>query len=148
MIVWPKHIQVIYGINHLNILNPSIKLSNASSLVGSINKLSLIIENEERLGKKKTNIFKRKNSKYLFLNNLNEMHQFRKEILKASDWSTRTGNKSKEKILNGYAKPYIKSNIFELNREIGFENKSIRNSSKVILSLINPALQTVALFKP
>ena len=64
--------------NHSNILNPSIKLFNASSLVGSINKLSLITENEERLGKKNTNIFKRKNLKHLFLNNfnLNEMNQF------------------------------------------------------------------------
>ena len=134
--------------NHSNILNPSIKLSNVSSLVGSINKLSLITENEERLGKKNTNIFKRKNLKHLFLNNLNEMNQFTKEILKTSDWSTRTGNKSEGKILNGYAKPYTKPNIFELNREMGYGNKSIRSRSKVIPSLINPALQTVAFFKP
>ena len=133
--------------NHSNILNPSIKLSNASSLVGSINKLSLISENEERLGKKNTNLFKRKNLKHLLLNNFNEMNQFTKEILKTSDWSSRIGNKSERKILNGYAKPYMKPNIFELNREIGYGNKSIRSRSKVIPTLINPALQTVAFFK-
>lgn len=133
--------------NYSNILNPSIKLSNASSLVTSINKLSLISENEERLGKKNTNLFKRKNLKHLFLNNLNEMNQFTKEILKTGDWSTRTVNKSEGKAIHGYAKPYTKPNIFELNREIGYGNKSIRSRSKVIPTLINPALQTVAFFK-
>ena len=52
--------------NHSNILNPSIKLFNASFLVGSINKLSLITENEERLGKKNTNIFKKNIWNYCF----------------------------------------------------------------------------------
>ena len=134
--------------NHSNILNPSIKLSNVSSLVGSINKLSLISENEEKSGKKNINLFKRKNLKHLLLNNFNEMNQFTKEILKTSDWSSRIGNKSERKILNGYAKPFAKPNIFELNREIGYGNKSIRSRSKVIPSIINPALQTVAFFKP
>ena len=133
--------------NHSNILNPSIKLSNASSLVGSINKLSLISENEERLAKKNTNLFKRKNLKRFFLNNFNEMNQFTKEILKTSDWSTRTANKSEGKYINGYAKPYTKPNIFELNREMGYGNRSIRSRSKAIPNLINPALQTVAFFK-
>ena len=133
--------------NHSNILNPSIKLSNVSSLVGSINQLSLITENEERLGKKNTNIFKRKNLKHLFLNNLNEMNQFTKEILKTGDWSARTINNSEGKSMHGYAKPYTKPNIFELNREIGYGNKSRRSRSKVIPTLINPALQTVAFFK-
>jgi hypothetical protein len=133
--------------NHSNILNPSIKLSNVSSLVGSINKLSLITENEERIGKKNTNLFKGKNLKHLFLNNLNEMNQFTKEILKTSDWSTRIGNKSEGKTIQGYAKPYTKPNIFQINREIGYGNKSIRSRSKVIPTLINPALQTVAFFK-
>ena len=143
---------VAIGMNQSNTLNPSIKLSNISSLVGSLDKLSLITERQERLAKKNANLFKnqkKNNLKTLLINNkYNEMDKFTKEILKSRDISNRGGFKSQDKNNNFYSSrnPEKPSNL-QLTRELGYRNRSIRNRSKITPSLDNPAIRTVAFFK-
>ena len=136
--------------NQSNILNPSIKLSNISSLIGSLDKLNLINEGEEKFAKNNNNLFKnnkKKALKGLFLNKFNEMDEFTKEILKTGDWSNRGGNKSQGKSMYMYKKNPEKPSILEITRELGYKVKPIRNRSKIASSFINPAMKTVAFFK-
>ena len=134
--------------NQSNQLNPSIKLSNISSLIGSLDKLTLISEREERLAKRNKNIFKRRKMKNLILDKYNEINQFTKEILKTNDWSNRLASKSEGKNMFIHGKRHEKPTNQELTREMGYiTNKSIRSRSKVGPTLIDPALQTVAFFK-
>ena len=137
--------------NHSNVLNPSIKLSNISSLIGSLDKLNLINERAEKFGKNNNNIFKinkKRNLKGLFLNKFNEMDAFTKEILKTGDWSNRGGYKSQDKSTNIYKRNPEKPSILELTRELGYKAKPIRNRNKNVSSFINNrAMRTVAFFK-
>ena len=138
------------GINKSNILNPSIRLSNISSLIGTMDKLNLISEREERLAKKNSNLFKnlKMQKKRLFLDKYNEINEFTKEIMKTWDWTNRKFNKSQSKIMTFQGKSPEKPSILQLGRELGYKNRSIRNRSKVIIpTIINPALRTAEFFK-
>ena len=139
------------NINHSNILNPSIRLSNISSLIGSLEKLNLITEREERYGKKYYNLFKhdKKNRlRALLLNKkYKEMDEFTKEIIRAGDLSNRGGYKSQGKSTILHTKNPEKPSILEITRELGYKNKPYRNRSKINSSQVNPVLRTVAFFK-
>ena len=139
------------NINHSNILNPSIRLSNISSLIGSLEKLNLITEREERYGKKYYNLFKhdKKNKLRALLlnNNYKEMDEFTKDIIKTGDISNRGGYKSQGKSTILHTKNPEKPSILEITRELGYKNKPYRNRSKINSSLVNPVLKTVAFFK-
>ena len=138
------------GMNQSNLLNPSIKLSNISSLIGSLDRLNLITEREEKLGKNNSNIFREQHKnklKNLFLNKYTEMDEFTKEILKTGELSNREGYKSQGKNMYMSRKNPEKPSMLELTREIGYKNKPYRNRSKMNSSSINPILSTVAFFK-
>ena len=142
---------VTNGMNKSNILNPSIRLGNISSLVGSMDRLNLITEREEKFGKPNNNLFKigKKNKiKALFLNTkYKEMDEFTKEILKSKDPSNRGEFKSHGKSTFIPSKNPEKPSILEITRELGYNKRPIRNRSKITSSLANPALQTVDFFK-
>ena len=133
-----------------NLLNPSIRLSNISSLIGSMDKLTLITEREERNTKKiANNIFKRqrlKNMRKLFMNDYNEMDDFTKQILK-TDFTSRAMNVSEGKYKHSHGRNPEKPSILELTREIGYKNRPYRNRSKITPSFVNPVMKTVAFFK-
>ena len=137
------------GINKSNILNPSIRLSNISSLVGTMDKLNLISEREERFAKKNRNLFKnlkKHKVRGLLLNQFDEIDKFTKDILKTGDWSNRKFNKSQGMRIQG--KTPEKPSILELRRELGNKNNSIRNRRKVVIpSINNPSMRTVEFFK-
>ena len=138
------------GMNQSNFLNPSIKLSNISSLIGSLDRLNLITEGEEKLGKKNNNIFRAQHKnklKSIFLNIYTEMDVFTKEILKTGELSNREAYKSQGKNMYMSKKNPEKPSMLELTREIGYKNKPYRNRSKMNSSSINPVLSTVAFFK-
>jgi hypothetical protein len=139
-----------HHMNQSNLLNPSIKLSNISSLVGSLDKLTLITEREEKNAKINKNLFKKKKLKKikkLFMNNYNEMNEFTKQILKKGDFSSRLMNVSQGKYKHPHGRNPEKPSVLELTREIGYKNKPFRNRSKITPSFMNPAMKTVEFFK-
>ena len=139
-----------HNMNQSSLLNPSIKLSNISSLVGSMDKLNLITEKEERFAKKNNNIFKNnkaKKIKKLMLNNFNEMDEFTKQILKTGDFTSRDANLSLGKNMHFHGKNPEKPSLLELTREIGYKSRPFRNRSRVNPTPVNPAMKTVAFFK-
>ena len=139
-----------HHMNQSSLLNPSIKLANISSLVGSLDKLTLITEREEKKAKISQDLFKKqklKNIKKLFMNNFNEMNEFTKQIIKTGDFSSRLMNVSQGKYKHTHGRNPEKPSVLELTREIGYKNKPFRNRSKITPSFMNPAMKTVAFFK-
>ena len=78
-------------------LIPNLKLSGGgSSLMGSMEKLNLISEREEKLAKKTENLFKKNNSKFsstsgFILPKFEEINKFTSEILTSTNWMQKNG---------------------------------------------------------
>ena len=113
-------------------LSPELKLSGTGvSLKGSVDKLNLITERQEKLAKKVKNIFKKhffNSTKDKFiLPKLEEINKFSSEILTSSDWMTKRGvNNTLGKPLRNPGKPGIQ----EIMRETGFNGKIFRERIK------------------
>ena len=133
-------------------ISPKLKLSIGNgSLLGSIEKLSLITERQERLAKKAENIFKNNLSNYssakeIVLPKLEEINKFTSEILTSKNWAKRSG------INNNFGSPFRnpgKPGFKEISREMGIRGKILRNrmKKKIEKQDINPALITVDFFK-
>ena len=113
-------------------LSPELKLSGIGvSLKGSMDKLNLITERQEKLAKKVKNIFKKHffnstRDKFI-LPKLEEINKFSSEILTSSDWMTKRGvNNTLGKPLRNPGKPGIQ----EIMRETGFNGKIFRERIK------------------
>ena len=113
-------------------LSPELKLSGIGvSLKGSMDKLNLITERQEKLAKKVKNIFKKhffnSNTDKFTLPKLEEINKFSSEILTSSDWMTKRGvNNTLGKPLRNPGKPGIQ----EIMRETGFNGKIFRERIK------------------
>ena len=110
-------------------LSPELKLSGTGiSLKGSMDKLNLISERQERLAKKSQNIFKKKIFNYtsnkFTLPKLEEINKFSSEILTSSNWMTKRG------VNNTIGKPFRmpeKPGFQEIKREMGINGKIFRD---------------------
>jgi len=116
-------------------LIPNLKLSGGgSSLMGSMEKLNLISERQEKLAKKSENLFKKNSSKYsstsgLILPKFEEINKFTSEILTSTNWMQKNGVK------NTIGAPFRnpeKPGLKEISREMGVKGKSLRNRTKNI----------------
>ena len=113
-------------------LSPELKLSGTGvSLKGSMDKLNLITERQEKLAKKVKNIFKKhffnSTTDKFILPKLEEINKFSSEILTSSDWMTKRGvNNTLGKPLRNPGKPGIQ----EIMRETGYNGKIFRERHK------------------
>ena len=114
---------------------PNLKLSRGgSSLMGSMEKLNLISEREEKLAKKTENLFKKNSSKFsstsgFILPKFEEINKFTSEILTSTNWMQKNGVK------NTIGAPFRnpeKPGLKEITREMGVKGKSLRNRAKNI----------------
>ena len=114
-------------------LSPQLKLSfGIGTLLGSMEKLNLITERQERFGKKSENIFKKTISNYasakqIYLPKLEEINKFTSEILTSSNWMKKNG------INNTIGSPFRnprKPGYKEIRREMGIRGKILRNRMK------------------
>jgi hypothetical protein len=114
---------------------PNLKLSGGgSSLMGSMEKLNLISEREEKLAKKTENLFKKNSSNFsstsrLILPKFEEINKFTSEILTSTNWMQKNGVK------NTIGAPFRnpeKPGLKEITREMGVKGKSLRNRTKNI----------------
>ena len=119
--------------------------------MGSMEKLNLITERQERLTKKTENIFKKNfpnyaSAKEIVLPKLEEMNKFASEILTSNNWMKKGG------INNTIGSPFRnpgKPGFKEINREMGIKGKILRSRLKSNLQKkdLNPALETLDFFK-
>ena len=129
-------------------LNPLIKLNGGTSLMGSIDKLSLITEREEKLARKTRNLFK-KNQHFATRTNsqepkpLEEINKFTSQILN-KNWSNINDiiNSAQRTITNTINNRHI-ANLFKS----GIKNQDFRSRVKGINQLSSPALDAVHFFK-
>lgn len=134
-------------------LSPRLKLKGmGTSLMGSLERLSLITERQERLAKKTENIFRRNlsnftNEKKYVLPKLDEIDKFTSSILKSKNWMEKNG------VNNSYGSPFRnpeKPGIKEISREMGVRGKILRSRMKSNASqeqMIFPALEAFDFFK-
>ena len=120
-------------------LSPELKLSGtALSLKGSMDKLNLISERQERFAKKTRNIFKKKMFNYtsdkFTLPKLEEINKFSSEILTSRDWMTKRG------VSNVLGKPFRmpeKPGFQEIIREMGINGKISRDRNNNFIRMQN-----------
>ena len=113
-------------------LNPKLKLTGGGSLMGSMERLNLITERQERLAKKTENLFKKNSTNYasakeIVLPKLEEINKFTSEILTTTNWMQKNG------INNAMGTPFRnpeKPGIKEISREMGMKGKNLRNRVK------------------
>ena len=134
-------------------LGPKLKLKDiGSSLMGSLERLSLITERQERLAKKTENIFKRSLSNFASekkykLPKFDDIDKFTSTILKSKNWMEKNG------VNNSYGSPFRspeKPGIKEISREMGIRGKILRSRMKSYASqeqMIFPALEAMDFFK-
>ena len=121
------------------------------SLLGSMEKLNLITERQERLAKKTENIFKKNSSNYssakeIVLPKLEEINKFTSEILTSNNWMKKSG------INNTIGSPFRnpeKPGFKQMSREMGLKGKNLRNRLKNNFQKkdLNPALEALDFFK-
>ena len=134
-------------------LSPRLKLKGlGSSLMGSLERLSLITERQERLAKKTENIFKRNLSNFAsekkyILPKFDDIDKFTSYILKSKNWMEKNG------VNNSYGSPFRnpeKPGIKEISREMGVRGKILRSRMKSTASqeqMLFPALEAMDFFK-
>ena len=120
-------------------LSPELKLSGIGvSLKGSMEKLSLISERQEKLAKKYKNIFKKKfftsTSDKFTLPKLEEINKFSSEILTSSNWNEKKGvNNTFGKPLRYPEKPKYK----EIIKDMDINGRIFRNRNKNMIKVHN-----------
>ena len=113
-------------------LSPELKLSGIGvSLKGTMDKLNLITERQEKLAKKVKNIFKKhffnSTTNKFILPKLEEINKFSSELLTSSEWMTKKGvNNTLGKPIRNPGKPGIQ----EIMRETGFNGKIFRERNR------------------
>jgi len=133
-------------------LNPKLKLTGGgSSLMGSMEKLNLISERQEKLAKKTENLFKKNSTNYasakeIVLPKLEEINKFTSEILTTTNWMEKNG------INNTIGTPFRnpeKPGFKEIRREMGMKGKNLRNRVKNVSQeqIGTQELETVDFFK-
>ena len=135
-------------------LNPKMKVAGNTSLLGSMEKLNLISERQEKLAKKSENLFKKNisnfsnysSAKEIVLPKLEEINKFTSEILTSDNWMTKNG------INNTIGAPFRnpgKPGYRQISMEMGIRGKilrnRIRNASQV--QVVPPALEAFEFFK-
>ena len=115
-------------------LSPELKLSGTGiSLKGSMDKLNLISERQEKLTKKSQNLFKKKffnfTSNKFSLPKLEEINKFSSEILTSSNWMSKKGVNNR---IGNPSRLPEKPGFQEIMREIGINGKSFRDRNKNI----------------
>jgi len=133
--------------------SPRLKLKGiGSSLMGSLERLSLITERQERLARKTENIFKRNLSNFAsekkyILPKFDDIDKFTSTILNSKNWMEKNG------VNNSYGSPFRspeKPGIKEISREMGIRGKILRSRMKSNASqeqMIFPALEAMDFFK-
>ena len=102
--------------------------------MGSMEKLNLISERQEKLAKKSENLFKKNSSKSsstsgFILPKFEEINKFTSEILTSTNWMQKNGVKNTIGVpFRNPEKPGLK----EISREMGVKGKSLRNRTKNI----------------
>ena len=120
-------------------LSPELKLSGIGvSLKGSMEKLSLISERQEKLAKKYKNIFKKKfftsTSDKFTLPKLEEINKFSSEILTSSNWNEKKG------VNNTFGKPFRypeKPKYKEIIKDLDINGRIFRNRNKNMIKVHN-----------
>ena len=120
-------------------LSPELKLSGIGvSLKGSMEKLSLISERQEKLAKKYKNIFKKKfftsTSDKFTLPKLEEINKFSSEILTSSNWNEKKG------VNNTFGKPFRypeKPKYKEIIKDMDINGRIFRNRNKNMIKVHN-----------
>ena len=131
-----------------NSFNPFIQLSmGSSSLIGSLDKLNLVSNEEEKNHKKRKNIFRetKKNllrkEKQIFLDDINN---FTKNLM--TNKKVEIKGDEKMKTISGIRGPE-KPNMREIIQEIGLKGKIMRNRSKILAPIKSNFLDTENFFK-
>ena len=131
-----------------NTFNPFIQLSmGSSSLIGSLDKLNLVPNEEEKNLKKRRNIFResKKNllrkEKQIFLD---EVNNFTKNLM--TNKKVKLPGDEKMKTISGIRNPE-KPNMREIIQEIGLKGKIMRNRSKILAPIKSNFLDTENFFK-
>ena len=136
-------------INHRNnnSVNPFIQLTmGSSSLIGSLEKLNLISNEEEKNHKNRKNIFRKgknnlkKERKYI----LDDINMFTKNLMKNKKVEIKGDEKLN--IISGIRNPG-KPNIKEIIQEIGLKGKIRRNRSKLLIPIKSSYIDTENFFK-
>ena len=120
-------------------LSPELKLSGIGvSLKGSMEKLSLISERQEKLAKKYKNIFKKKfftsTSDKFTLPKLEEINKFSSEILTSSNWNEKKG------VNNTFGKPFRypeKPKYKEIIKDMDINGRIFRSRNKNMIKVHN-----------
>ena len=120
-------------------LSPELKLSGIGvSLKGSMEKLSLISERQEKLAKKYKNIFKKKfftsTSDKFTLPKLEEINKFSSEILTSSNWNEKKG------VNNTFGKPFRypeKPKYKEIIKDMDINGRIFRSRNKNMIKVYN-----------
>ena len=128
-------------------MNPLIKLKGSTSLMGSIDKLNLINEKEERLAKKTVNLFKKNHSTSTKENpeQFNEINKFTSQILTSKNW---TSNNNRD-ILNTEPKIYNNRRVigFQVHKEKELTSINFRSRSKNKNQISTPSIEGALFFK-
>ena len=131
-----------------NTFNPFIQLSiGSSSLIGSLDKLNLALNEEEKNHKKRRNIFREtkknilKKEKQVFLDDINN---FTKNLM--TNKKVEIKGDERIKTISGIRNPE-KPNMREIIQEIGLKGKIMRNRSKILAPIKSNFIETENFFK-
>ena len=132
-----------------NTFNPFIQLTmGSSSLIGSLDKLNLVSNEEEKNHKKRKNIFRETRMNILRKENkifLNDINLFTKNLMTNKKIETKVEEKINN--LKSGARNPEKPNIREIIQEIGLKGKILRNRSKVLVPFKSNFLDNENFFK-
>ena len=131
-----------------NTFNPFIQLTmGSSSLIGSLDKLNLVLNEEEKKNKKRRNIFRetkknllRKEKQIL----LDDINNFTKNLM--ANKKVEIKGDIKMNTISGIRSPE-KPNMREIIQEIGLKGKIMRNRSKLVAPIKSNFLDTENFFK-
>ena len=131
-----------------NTFNPFIQLTmGSSSLIGSLDKLNLVSNEEEKNHKKRRNIFRetkknllRKEKQIL----LDDINNFTKNLM--ANKKVEIKGDIKMNTISGIRSPE-KPNMREIIQEIGLKGKIMRNRSKIVAPIKSNFLDTENFFK-
>ena len=133
-----------------NSFNPFIQLNmgSSSSLIGSLDKLNLALNEEERSYKKRKNIFRtkknilKKENKFF----LDDINLFTKNLITNKKNELKGEMDIKMNTIGGVKSPE-KPNMREIIKEIGLKGKLMRNRSRVLAPIKSNYIETENFFK-
>lgn len=138
------------NVNKNNSLNPFIQLTmgSSSSLIGSLDKLDLVLNEEEKKHKKRKNIFRETKKSFLRKNKffLDDVNRFTKNLMINKKNQIKEETETKMKTIEVMKNPE-KPNIREIIKEIGLKGKLMRNRSKIVAPIKSNYLETENFFK-